>query len=304
MESALYGPGGFYEREGGGAGRRGDFLTGPEVGPLFGAVVARALDAWFVDLGRPDGFTVYDAGAGAGTLGRSLALAGSPHRYVAVDRSAVQRARHEGLESAAELPDGPLVGVVVANELLDNLPFDLTLDGEPFDPTEDWPEMGLAPQQDRARSWVEDVLGRLHGRLVVLDYCSTTASMAARPWTEWLRTYRGHDRGGHPMDHLGQQDITVEVAVDQLRTPDEDTAQADVAAPVGDRRPGRGGAPRLARTGPPRRPRGHPGPQPHQRGRGPARPGRHGVLPGPRVDCGRIALWKGLPRRASPAVAT
>ena len=227
MESALYGPGGFYEREGGGAGRRGDFLTAPEVGPLFGAVVARALDAWFVDLDRPEGFTVYDVGAGAGTLGRSLALAGSPHPYVAVDCSAAQRARHEGLESAAELPDGPLVGVVVANELLDNLPFDLELDGEPFDPSGDWPEVGLTPRQERARAWVEDVLGRLQGRLVVLDYCSTTTSMAARPWTEWLRTYRGHDRGGHPMDHLGEQDITAEVAVDQLPTPDEDTAQAD-----------------------------------------------------------------------------
>jgi len=227
MEHALYGSGGFYEREGGGAGRRGDFLTAPEVGPLFGAVVARALDAWCDDLARPEAFTVYDVGAGAGTLGRSLALAGSPHRYVAVDRSAVQRARHDGLESAAALPDGPLEGVVIANELLDNLPFDLRLDGEPFDPTEDWPEIGLAPQQDRALAWVEDVLGRLHGRLVVLDYCSTTTSMAARPWTEWLRTYRGHDRGGHPMDHLGEQDITAEVAFDQLPTPDEDTSQAD-----------------------------------------------------------------------------
>lgn len=227
MEQALYGPEGFYERQGGGAGRRADFLTAPEVGPLFGAVVARALDAWCEDLGRPEGFVVYDVGAGAGALGRSLALAGSPHPYVAVDRSAVQRARHEGLESAAELSEGSLVGVVIANELLDNVPFDLTLDGEPFDPATDWPEIGLAPQQGRAGAWVEDVLDRLRGRLVVLDYCSTTASMAARPWTEWLRTYRGHDRGGHPMDHLGEQDITVDVAVDQLPPADDDTAQAD-----------------------------------------------------------------------------
>jgi SAM-dependent MidA family methyltransferase len=227
MEQALYGPDGFYERVGGGAGRRGDFLTAPEVGPLFGAAVARAIDAWWQEAGRPEGFAVYDAGAGAGTLGRSLALAGSPHRYVAVDRSDAQRARHEGLESAAELPDGPLVGVVIANELLDNLPFDLTLDGEPFDPDQDWPEVGLAPRQDRARPWVEDVLDRLHGRLVVLDYCSTTVSMAARPWAEWLRTYRAHGPGGHPMAHLGEQDITVEVAVDQLPIPDEDRTQAE-----------------------------------------------------------------------------
>jgi SAM-dependent MidA family methyltransferase len=227
MEAALYGPDGFYEREGGGAGRRGDFLTAPEVGPLFGAVVARGLDAWWDEQGRPDGFTAYDVGAGAGTLGRSLALAGSAHRYVAVDRSATQRARHDGLESAAALPDGELVGVVVANELLDNLPFDLTRDGEPFDPAQDWPETGLAPQQDQARRWVDGVLARLRGRLVVLDYASTTAAMAGRPWKDWLRTYRGHDRGGHPMDHLGRQDITAEVAVDQLPAPGEDRSQAE-----------------------------------------------------------------------------
>jgi SAM-dependent MidA family methyltransferase len=227
MEQALYGPDGFYERHGGGAGRSGDFLTAPEVGPLFGAVVARALNAWWEEQGRPDGFTVYDVGAGPGTLGRSLAMAGCPHPYVAVDRSAAQRARHDGLESAADLPDGPLTGVVLANELLDNLPFDLTLHGEPFDPAQDWPETGLAPQQDQARQWVESVLDRLNGRLVVLDYFSTTASMAQRPWTEWLRTYRGHERGGHPMTHLGEQDITVEVAVDQLPPPDQDRAQAD-----------------------------------------------------------------------------
>jgi SAM-dependent MidA family methyltransferase len=228
MEEALYGPDGFYEREGGGAGRREDFLTSPEVGPLFGAVVARALDAWWEEAGRPEGFTVYDVGAGPGTLGRSLALAGSPHRYVAVDRSATQRARHEGLESAADLPDGPLTGVVLAIELLDNLPFDLLLDGHSFDIERDWPEVGLAPDQHQARAWLEDALARLEvGRVVVLDYCSTTASMADRPWTEWLRTYRGHGRGGHPMEHLGQQDITVEVAVDQLAPPDGDRSQAE-----------------------------------------------------------------------------
>jgi len=43
VDAALYDPhSGFFSR-GGGAGRRGDFLTGPEVGPLFGAVIARAL---------------------------------------------------------------------------------------------------------------------------------------------------------------------------------------------------------------------------------------------------------------------
>ena len=37
------------------------------------------------------------------------------------------------------------------------------------------------------------------GRVVVLDYGSTTAELAARPWTDWVRTYRHHERGGAPL---------------------------------------------------------------------------------------------------------
>jgi SAM-dependent MidA family methyltransferase len=58
MNMALYGPEGFYN-SGGRAGRRGDFITSPEVGPLFGAVLARALDAWWVEMGSPDDFRVF-----------------------------------------------------------------------------------------------------------------------------------------------------------------------------------------------------------------------------------------------------
>jgi SAM-dependent MidA family methyltransferase len=53
--------------------------------------------------------------------------------------------------------------------------------------------------------------------------------MAGRPWTEWLRTYRSHGRGGHPLEWLGEQDVTCEVAVDQLfrvRPPAHDRSQA------------------------------------------------------------------------------
>ncbi len=53
-------------------------------------------------------------------------------------------------------------------------------------------------------------------RVVVFDYMTTTAEMAARPWRDWLRTYRGHERGGTPLDDLGSQDITCDVALDQL----------------------------------------------------------------------------------------
>ena len=40
--------------------------------------------------------------------------------------------------------------------------------------------------------------------------------MAARPWTQWVRTYRRHGPGAAPLANLGEQDVTCEVAVDQL----------------------------------------------------------------------------------------
>ncbi|HEX2575995.1 MAG TPA: SAM-dependent methyltransferase, partial [Aquihabitans sp.] len=98
VDHALYTPGlGFYT-SGRGAGRRRDFLTSPEVGPLFGAVVATALDRWWDELGRPDPYHVVEAGAGPGTLARAV-LAAAPRcagalRLVLVEEADVQWATH------------------------------------------------------------------------------------------------------------------------------------------------------------------------------------------------------------------
>ena len=74
MQLALYSDAGFYSGDDntGRAGRRGDFITSPEVGPLFGAVLARMIDDEWKKAGSPDQFTVVDAGAGPGTLARSI----------------------------------------------------------------------------------------------------------------------------------------------------------------------------------------------------------------------------------------
>ena len=89
VEAALYdADDGFYAR-GDRAGRQGDFITSPEVGPLFGAVLARALDAWWDGLGAPTrSWSEY--GAGRGVLAGSVAAA-EPRcraalRYLAEER--------------------------------------------------------------------------------------------------------------------------------------------------------------------------------------------------------------------------
>lgn len=254
MRRALYGPDGFYSSGTGRAGRRGDFLTSPEVGPLFGAVVARFLDAEWERLCRPDPFVFVDAGAGPGTLARAV-LSAQPTcrtalRYVALEISDVQRALHpRGIESRSDLPEGPFTGVIFANELLDNLPFRLAvfdsgwreayvLDGDevlsaPFDPLPsvlpEWAALGArAPLHAAAATWVADARARLgRGSLVIVDYAvARTAELTARPWREWLRTYRGHARGGHYLDAPGSQDITTEVCIDQLPEPDAVRSQS------------------------------------------------------------------------------
>ncbi|HKY65403.1 MAG TPA: SAM-dependent methyltransferase, partial [Acidimicrobiales bacterium] len=253
-------------------------------------------------MGAPDPFVVVEAGAGPGTLARTV-LASGPEcapalRYVLVERSAAQRRLHAAtlrLEdpalafapvdpdtetpvagapagpicvSLAELPRvlGPVV--VFANELLDNLPFGLatrtggswlevrvdlvagragTGDDRlvevavPLAPERaealdhlapGAPDGARVPLQGAARAWLRDALdvAGARGRVVVVDYAARTADLAARPEHEWLRTYRSHARGGGPLDDLGAQDVTCEVAVDQLalvRPPTADTAQAD-----------------------------------------------------------------------------
>ena len=54
---------------------RPHFITSPEVGPLFGAVVSEALDRWWDALEQPDPYLVVEAGAGRGRLASDVVRA-------------------------------------------------------------------------------------------------------------------------------------------------------------------------------------------------------------------------------------
>jgi len=258
MTMSLYGDNGFYTVTGR-AGRRGDFITSPEVGPLFGAVLARACDAVWKTLGQPDGFMIVDAGAGPGTLARAI-LAASPQclergSYVAVETSPMQREMHPaGIISTDMMPTHIEHGIVIANELIDNMPFDVWVyDGAWRTARVTFTSTGFAeilvasetpavlplsaahgsraPIHTDAVEWLRSTLDSLsHGQLLVFDYCTPlTAQVTSMPWREWLRTYVGHERGVHYLKNAGQQDITTQVCVDQLaavRQPDAVRSQS------------------------------------------------------------------------------
>ena len=145
MEAALYDADGGFYAAGGRAGRRGDFLTSPEVGP---AVRRRAgpRARRLVGRARPAGpvHVVIDAGAGPGTLARACCAAAAGllgssgalalRRASSVSAAAARRAPTGSPRRVAEpaLPDGAVRSASsLANELLDNLPFRLAVyDGE------------------------------------------------------------------------------------------------------------------------------------------------------------------------------
>lgn len=246
MDQALYGPGGFYA-EGSGPGRRGaDFLTSVEIGPLFGAVVAVALDAWWDQYDRPDRFPVVEAGAGRGALAEAIAAA-QPRCADALDYVMVDRAHPNGRDDLPAPGDLGEVGMVIANELLDNLAFkilervdgawvellvddDVFVHGAPVDGFEhvDAPDGARIPWHVGAIDWLERAKGLFaRGRIALIDYgAPTTAELAQRPFRGWLRTFRDHGIGKDPLRNPGEQDITCDVAFDQLH-PDTLITQAD-----------------------------------------------------------------------------
>ncbi|WP_327067527.1 SAM-dependent methyltransferase [Kitasatospora sp. NBC_01302] len=123
MERALYGPqGGFYHRPEGPAGH---FRTSVHASPRYAAAVGRLLLEVDEALGHPEEIALIDVGAGRGELvGALCGLLPGRLRAYGVELAA----RPDGLPAQVRwterVPEGA-VGLLFANEWLDNVPLDI-----------------------------------------------------------------------------------------------------------------------------------------------------------------------------------
>ena len=193
-----------------------------EVSALFGETLARFVEQERERIGQP--FEVVEVAAGSGSL------VGSLKRSIDVETWAVEAspAAREALGAllgpdrvSSELPDR-IRGVVIANELIDNLPMALAqrveggwrerwvgVDGEGLAMVDtaarseviEWlaayagevPDGGWVEVQLAAGAWLRDVLHRLEaGSVVIFDYGDTSENLIPRRQDGTLRTYRAH----------------------------------------------------------------------------------------------------------------
>ncbi|MDH3308588.1 MAG: SAM-dependent methyltransferase [Acidimicrobiia bacterium] len=243
---ALYDPsGGFFAGDVLRSTKAGDFLTSPEVSPLFGRTLAAFVADQAGRLGASP--TLVEVAAGSGSLLRPL-LGEMPDLDTwAVEVSPAARSALRSLlapdrvvESLDEVPS-PLAGVILANELIDNLPVAIaarTADGweerwvgadgnrlvllphPAREAVQQWCSRyggpvstgGLVEVQLEAEAWLRRALGMVSaGSVVVIDYGDTAEGLAPRRSHGTLRTYRAHHLGPDPLAEPGATDITSDV---------------------------------------------------------------------------------------------
>ncbi len=262
METVLYDPRhGYYVTRDDRTTRGGDFLTAPELHPIFGIALASQVEEVWDRLGRPSPYVLREEAAGSGALGMAilerLEAIASPLataiRYQPVEtdprREAAIRARLAEAGLGARLADAgsrdaTVVGMILANELLDALPVHrVTVHGGRFRErhvtwSSGWfQEVDLPPSTPAlaealaregvrlvegqvteiglaAASWVRGLGARLdRGLAMIIDYGHPAAARydpEGRP-NGLLRTYRRHHVGDDPFRSVGRQDLTSHV---------------------------------------------------------------------------------------------
>jgi SAM-dependent MidA family methyltransferase len=137
MELVLYAPGfGYYSAGAGKIGPGGDFITAPELSPLFSRCIANQCDEILL---RTGGGVILELGAGTGRMALDILMhlernGTGFEEYLILETSADLRERQGALlaEQAGRLckrvrwldrlPEVPIRGVILANEVLDAMP--------------------------------------------------------------------------------------------------------------------------------------------------------------------------------------
>ncbi|HYE32331.1 MAG TPA: SAM-dependent methyltransferase [Methylomirabilota bacterium] len=261
MELALYAPRlGYYETRDP-VGARGDFYTSASV-PLFGALLARRCAEWL----RPNQ-GIYEAGANNGQLA-SAVLRQLAVNYTIVEPSPAQQQRQleflsaQGVsEKVSWVPDLPrgCEGVLLTNELLDAIPFDLwqwnrsartwsllgatqhevaftwsVLEGSsrpqlpwielPSELLDIVPDGFRTEDHSRAAQWWKEAAERLRdGYLVAFDYGLNSEDFFAPERAQGtFRGYAKHRQLTNVLDAPGEQDITSHVNFTRVRQAGEE----------------------------------------------------------------------------------
>jgi SAM-dependent MidA family methyltransferase len=171
MDFALYAPGlGYYSAGALKLGADGDFVTAPEISPLFSRCLASQCAEVLAGLERG---VVLELGAGSGIMAVDMLLElerlqSLPAEYLILEPSADLRARQVALlsERAPHLeprvrwldgmPEQPIQGVIVANEVVDALPVErFVIDGGRVE------ELGVAIQADQLAAEMRPATGAL-----------------------------------------------------------------------------------------------------------------------------------------------
>lgn len=256
MALALYTPGlGYYANDSAKFGPMpeagSDFVTAPELSPLFGQTLALQLAQ---ALQESDTQELWEFGAGSGALALQLldalaALGQRPRRYTIVELSGRLRARQQALLAphahtlrwADRLP-AAFSGVVIGNELLDAMPVQLLArHGGEQDGV--WHERGVVCAADGSLAWCDrpsalrppvaipgpqDYLTEIHpqaqafirtlaarlrrGAIFLIDY-GFGESEYYHPQRHMgtVMCHQRHRAGGDPLHAPGSQDISAHV---------------------------------------------------------------------------------------------
>ncbi|MGH8155254.1 MAG: class I SAM-dependent methyltransferase [Rhodanobacteraceae bacterium] len=215
MERCLYAPGlGYYSAGRLKFGKAGDFVTAPELGPVFARCVARALAPALQACGEDALW--FELGGGSGAFARDClqelqSLDALPRHYWLLEPSADLRMRQrECLRTGlpAELfarcawldrpPQHAWAGVLFANEVLDALPITrfTSRDGEPFEEHVDASDNGAFVRVDRATDpLVAGAVRHLQRRLGRdFDDGYRSEVLPQLPW--WLEAIAGEQQRG------------------------------------------------------------------------------------------------------------